>query len=87
MKHALLDRKTGFTLIEICVVVVILAIVSATILPEFTGSRDSAQVRAAARELAMVFRLAASRAITTGLEQRVRLDEENSKFWIESRQT
>ena len=38
------NTRTAFTLIEILIVVVIMAILAATIIPQFTGSTEDAQV-------------------------------------------
>ncbi len=38
------NMRTAFTLIEILIVVVIMAILAATIIPQFTGSTEDAQV-------------------------------------------
>jgi general secretion pathway protein G len=40
-------RKSGFTLIEVLIVVVIMAVLAATIIPQFTASTDDAQEAAA----------------------------------------
>ncbi|MEX2186460.1 MAG: type II secretion system protein [Pirellulales bacterium] len=44
-------RKLGFTLIEVLIVVVIMAVLAATIIPQFTASTDDAQKSAAAYNL------------------------------------
>lgn len=45
-------RTAGFTLIEILVVVIVLAILAATIIPQFTGTRHDAKVSMARGNLA-----------------------------------
>jgi general secretion pathway protein G len=44
-------RKNGFTLIEVLIVVVIMAVLAATIIPQFTSSSEDAQEAAAAYNL------------------------------------
>ena len=44
-------RKSGFTLIEVLIVVVIMAVLAATIIPQFTSSSQDAQDAAAAYNL------------------------------------
>ncbi len=44
-------RNTGFTLIEIMVVVIVLAILAATIVPKFTGATQEAKVSSALSDI------------------------------------
>jgi general secretion pathway protein G len=44
-------RNSGFTLIEVLIVVVIMAVLAATIIPQFTASTDDAQESAALHNL------------------------------------
>jgi prepilin-type N-terminal cleavage/methylation domain-containing protein len=39
-------RRIGFTLIEVLIVVVIMAVLAATIIPQFSSSTDEAKQRA-----------------------------------------
>src|SRR5881409_3704839 len=41
---ARVNRKTGFTLVEILIVVVILGILAAIVIPQFTSASEEAQV-------------------------------------------
>ncbi len=60
------DRRSGFTLIEIAIVVVIIGVISAMTLPNVTRYQESARARAAAKSVADAFALARAQAIRTG---------------------
>jgi len=49
-----MKRREGFTLIEILLAVVILAIVSAVAIPRFTGSANTAKINACSANIANI---------------------------------
>ena len=74
----------GFSLLELMVVVIILAILSAVTVAEFSGTREEAHLRASARRLVMLLRLSHSQAVTTHKIHRLALKVDTGRFWIEA---
>lgn len=75
--------QSGFTLIELMVVLTLIAILSAMIVPEMRGSMEDATLRSATRQWVEVFGLANSRAIASQEQVRVRIDPTQGRFQIE----
>ena len=73
----------AFTLIELMTVIVIIAIMTAMIIPEMTGTYEDALLRSTSRDLVSVFDLASSRAISLNQLHRVRLDIPTGKYLVE----
>lgn len=70
---------------ELMVVVAIIAILAVTVVSEFLGTREEAQLRSSASRLVMALHLGYSQAVTTGRTHRVRLRPEERRFWLEAR--
>ena len=77
------SRSSGFTLLELMVVVVLIGIMTAMIIPEMKGTYEDALLRSTGRKLVSVLNLASSRAITLNQLHRVRLDTGRGKFVLE----
>ena len=75
--------KSGFTLIELMVVIVLIGIMTAMIIPEMKGTYEDALLRSTARKLVDVYSLANSHAISLNQLHRVRLDRKNGRYFIE----
>lgn len=67
-------RQAGFTLIEIAVVLVIIALAYGLVTPAFSNFVAGARLEGAARQLAMALREARSTAIVTGRALRFHID-------------
>lgn len=78
-----LRRPTGFTLIELMVVIIIIGIVSALVLPEMRGTYEEALLRSSSRRLMDAFTLAYSRAVTFNERYYVRLDRQTGHYVVE----
>jgi type II secretion system protein H len=73
----------GFTLLELVVVLVLIAILAAMIVPQMQGSYEEASLRKSARQLISVFGLAYSRAVATHHVQRVNIDSVSRHYFVE----
>jgi len=74
------NDKSGFTLIELMVVIVLIGVVTAVILPEMQGTYEDALLRSTGRKIMSVSSLAASRAVATSREQRLKFDVQNGRY-------
>lgn len=76
--------RRGVTLVELLVVITILGVLAAMVIPNFTGTREEARLRASARQLGMLMHLAYSQAVTTASSQRVLIEPPSGRYWLES---
>ena len=76
-------RHRAFTLIELIVVVVIIAILSGVIVAEMGGTFQDALLRSSSRQLISVFSVASSRAISLNRLLRVRIDRATGRYAVE----
>ncbi len=79
--HSLFSFNGGFTLIEIIIVIVILAIAAMTAIP-MLSSAGSVQIRSAANMIAADLEYAKSMAISRGQDYSVEFDESSESYSI-----
>jgi type II secretion system protein H len=75
--------RSGFTLVEMLVVVAIISIMSVAIVAEMHGTFQDALLRSTSRELAGACRVASSRAISINRPHRLRLDSLRHRYFLE----
>jgi prepilin-type N-terminal cleavage/methylation domain-containing protein len=73
----------GFTLVELMLVLVLIAIMSAMIVPEMKGSLEDSLLRSSARQVIDVFNLTYSRAVSLNQQHRVRLNTRSGQYQVE----
>jgi len=76
---------SGFTLIEMMVVLVLIGILSAMILPEMKGTYGDSLLRSSGREIVNVFSLAYSQAVSLNQIHVVRMEEKTGHYAVEKR--
>lgn len=76
----------GFTMIELMVVLVILAVGLALVAPRFGNVLGGLELKGAARDVASGLRYARGRSIATREESRFLLDVEQGRYWITGRE-
>lgn len=76
------NRTHGFTLIEILLVAVILAVIAVLAVPDFSRTYAGIELRKAADDLAYRMRYAQSYAITTNTRVRLEFDPLFTQYWL-----
>ena len=77
-------RDSGFTLVELILVMVVIFTLATVVMPRFSDFFPSLQVRKSTEHLMAWARKARADAALTGTRQRLYLDMVNRKFWIEN---
>ncbi len=75
--------RRGFTLIEIVVVITLIALMTTLMVPEIRQSGNDSALRAGARNVISLFRLARSESITSQSKHRVCFHAGRNAVWIE----
>lgn len=76
-------RRSGFTLVELILVMIVIFTVATVVAPRFSEFFPSYQVRKTTEHLFSWARKARADAAMTGIRQRLVFDSKNKKFWIE----
>lgn len=78
-------RQRGFTLMELMIVVVIIAVMMAVILPSLRGVAENNRLRGSVRELMSLMKYARSEAVFNARTTEVFLDTEKRQYWLDLR--
>lgn len=74
----------GFTLVELMVVIIVVSILTAVMVPQFTGTHEEELLRAAGRDLVGAMKYASSQAVTRHQIHRLHIDPRRGEFWLEA---
>lgn len=82
MNNRTVRGASGFTLLELTVVLFILTLATVLVAPAFSRSFGQAQLKAATRDLAALCRLARTQAIANQDVLEVVLDRQTNRYWL-----
>lgn len=75
-------KNSGFSLIELMIVLTIIATLSMSVIPVFRGTFQSLQDDHAVRDLVATIRYAQERAVTDTTELRLYLDQNKNQYYV-----
>lgn len=75
--------RSGFTLIELMIVLVLIAIMTAMIIPEMRGTMEGELLRSTSRELVRGLSLAHSQSITLNQRHRLVINQSKHRYQVE----
>lgn len=80
-----MERKKGFTLIEIMIVLALVALIFGLTTAFFAGTLSKTKVRSSIRDMKTAFRYARSLARSTGTTKVLSIDLDGNRYWIKGR--
>jgi type II secretion system protein H len=80
-------RRRAFTLVELTIVILLIAIMSAAIIPAMRGTYQDALLRSSSRDLINTFGIAYSRAVSLNQLHRVRIDTQSGRYLVERQES
>ncbi len=81
-----MKRTSGFTLIEVLVVLVMLAVLAGTVAFNMSGSLESAKIRGASKDLLAALRYTRSQAVIKHTEQQLMLNVTEKSYQVTGRE-
>lgn len=81
--HPFRRQRSGFSLVELMVVLVLIAILTAMILPEMRGTFEGELLRSTSRELVRGLSLAHSQSVTLNQRHRLIIDRSKNQYRVE----
>ena len=74
--------RSGFTLIELMVVLTILVLLAGLVAPSFVRQYHEAKLRSTARDLVALMQYARSQAVVEGTTYRLNIDRDGGRVWV-----
>jgi prepilin-type N-terminal cleavage/methylation domain-containing protein len=74
--------RSGFSLMELMLVVTLLAIITSAVVPVYSGSLGSIHANHAVRDIVALIKYAQERAVSDTTEYRLYLDDKNGQYWL-----
>ncbi len=82
MNHSISRKTTGFTLIEMVIVILVASVLSAVAVPRFISWRSNMYVKSAARDLYSAMQEARLKAINQNKDISIVFDTTNSRYYL-----
>ena len=76
------QERSGFTLLELIVVVMLLGILTGLVVPIYGGSMASMRIRNTQSDIVSLLGYIQERAVTDGREYRLYIDKQDGRFWV-----
>jgi len=76
------SRDRGFTIVEVVIVLLVVAVLSAIAIPAYNQWSQNTEYRESAKNIFYILRETRSRAITTNLEHRIEFESSNRRYRV-----
>ncbi len=82
-----LNRSSGFTLLELILVLVVIAVIASLTLPAFSSILTRMEQRSSIKEITTALRYARSKAVSAKIPVVFQAEFENNRYWLEEPQS